>query len=108
MFHSKVTDAATRPQWQSGSRAAEDVASLISRYPNLSEYDLARLINSYRALSALDAALIISDENLGPKLDGFFKDHRSKIRTPFRQYAILVAIGVFGTAIIAGATLMAP
>ena len=108
MFQSYVTDGPSRAQWQAGSRAFEEVSSLVSQYPKLNDVDLARLINSYRALSALDAALIISDERLAPKLDGFVNDHRSKIRTPFWQYAILVAIAVIGTAFIAGAALLAP
>jgi hypothetical protein len=73
--------------------AVEEAAGLIDRYPNLSEIELARLINLYRGFSALDSALIISDRRLGPKLDRFFGDHRSKLRAPFRQYAALVLYG---------------
>lgn len=84
--------------------APQQFSELLERYPNLSEIELARLINLYREeLSALDAALMISDENFGPKLDRFFDDNRSKIRTPFRQYAILIAIPVVGIAVIAWA-----
>lgn len=73
-----------------------EATELVSRYPNLSEIELARLINLYRRLSALDVALMISDEKLGPKLDRFCDDQRSRIRTPFRQYAVLVWIGIAG------------
>jgi hypothetical protein len=66
------------------------------RYPNLSEVELARLINLYRQLSALDVALMVSDEKVSVKMDEFSADHRAKLRTPFRQYAVLVAIAVFG------------
>jgi len=81
--------------------AVEEAAGLIDRYPNLSEIELARLINLYRGFSALDSALIISDRRLGPKLDRFYGDHRSKLRTPFRQYAalILYALLTIGTVI---------
>ena len=54
----------------------------------------------YRDLSALDMALMLSDEKLAPNLDRFSADHRSKIRTPFRQYAALVAYAVAGVAAI--------
>ncbi|HEU5481868.1 MAG TPA: hypothetical protein VFU80_02080, partial [Sphingomicrobium sp.] len=74
------------------SSALRDVSALISRYPSLSEVELARLINLYRQLPALDVALMISDEELAPRLDRFFNDHRSELRTPFRQYAVFVAI----------------
>ena len=80
-----------------------DASELIARYPHLSEIELACLINLYREMPALDAALIISDEVLGPKLDRFFKDHGRKIRTPFRQYAVLVVIAVAGLALTAWA-----
>lgn len=80
-----------------------EASRLVKRYPNLSEIELARLINLYRHLSALDLALMISDQKLGPKLDHFFKDHRRHVRTPFRQYAALVAIALFGIAVTAWA-----
>jgi hypothetical protein len=39
---------------------------------------------------------MLSDEGLSSKLDAFSRDHASRIRTPFRQYAVLVAIAVAG------------
>jgi hypothetical protein len=84
-----------------GNRAAEQAAELLDRYPNVSETELALLINVYRQLSALDVALMISDETVGPKLDRFSKDQRTKIRTPLRQYAVLVAFAVLGIAVVA-------
>ena len=90
------------------SIALRQFSELIDRYPMVSEVELARLINLYGHLSALDVALMISDEKFGPKFDRFFDDHRSKIRTPFRQYAILVAIAVAGFAIIGWALAFGP
>ena len=75
---------------------ALQAAELVDRYPNLSEIELARLINLYRELSSLDMALMISDSELAPKLNRFRKDHRRQLRTPFRQYAVLVYIAVAG------------
>ena len=83
--------------------AGEEAARLLSRYPKLSEIELARLITLYRQLPALDVALILSDDMLAPKIDQFSKDHRSKVRIPFRQYAVLVWIAVAGLAILAWA-----
>ena len=97
MYHDINAQAHRSEQAQPpGSTSMEQVAELIERYPNLSEVELARLINLYSQLSALDVALMISDEQLGRKLDMFFADHRAKLKTPFRQYAILVAIAVVG------------
>jgi hypothetical protein len=75
-------------------RRREEASDLIRRYPNLSETELARLINLYRDFSALDMAMVISNEELAPNLDLFSADHRSKVRTPFRQYAALVIYAV--------------
>ncbi len=88
------SSAARRPD-------GEEAARLLARYPALSEIELARLINLYRRLPALDVALILSDDRLRPKIDRFSNDHRAKIRVPFRQYAVLVAIAVAGLALLA-------
>lgn len=87
--------------------ALQQSAELVDRYPNLSEIELARLINLYRELSALEVALLISEDELAPKLGRFVKDHRSEVRTPFRQYAVLVAIAVAGIALLVWALLFA-
>lgn len=76
--------------------AALKVAQLIESYPDLSEPELESLIAIFPRLPALDVALMTSDEELAPKLDDFCRDHKSRIRTPFRQYAVLVAIAVVG------------
>jgi len=81
-------------------RAPDEIRELISRYPNLSAIELARLINLYRDLSALDMALMLSDEKVAPNLDRFSADHRSRIRTPFRQYAALLGYAVMGFVVV--------
>jgi hypothetical protein len=86
----------------------DEAAALIGRYPNLGETELARLINLYRGFSALDMALILSDEQLAPNLDRFSGDHRSKIRTPFRQYAALVGYAVVAVAALAWTIAVVP
>jgi hypothetical protein len=108
MFQS--SDARALPFKRSQSpapRPADQARELISRYPNLSETELARLINLYRELSARDMALMLSDERLAPSLDRFSTDHRSRIRTPFRQYAALVGYALIGVAALAWAAAFA-
>jgi hypothetical protein len=108
MFQSFSARALPFEQSQSPApRPADEARELIRRYPNLSETELARLINLYRELSALDMALMLSDERLAPSLDCFSTDHRSKIRTPFRQYAALVGYAVVGVAALAWAAAFA-
>jgi hypothetical protein len=89
----------SRPAEPLARDTAGQVAELVARYPNLSEIELARLINLYGDLSALDMALMISDTELAPRLDSFFNDHRSRLRTPFRQYAALVVVAALGICI---------
>jgi hypothetical protein len=88
-------------------RPLDEARELIGRYPNLSEIELARLINVYRELSALDMALLLSDEELTPRLDRFSADHRSRIRTPFRHYAALLAYVVVGLGVVVWAVAFA-
>ena len=94
---------AVEPPQPPAPRPLDEARGLIERYPNLGEVELARLINLYRELPALDMALMLSDEKLAPRLDRFSADHRSKIRTPFRQYAALVAYAIVGLAVVAWA-----
>lgn len=68
----------------------DQASALVRRYPNLSESELAELIDLHRRLSALDYALMLSDEEIGPKLHRFSKEHRRATRKPFRQYAALI------------------
>ena len=102
MFYSVDTHAVQAEALQQArAYPAAEAAELINRYPNLSEVELARLINLYRELSALDMALMISDESLGPKVDRFYADHRSKLRLPFRQYGALLGLALLGIAAVA-------
>lgn len=94
-----------RPVGPPAADPASEVASLISRYPNLSETELARLINLYRALPILDMALMMSDQSLAPKLDGFVNDHRRRLRAPVKEYAMLLIIGLAGIAVVLWAAL---
>ena len=98
---------ALEPPEPAGSRPLDQARELIGRYPNISETDLARLINLYRELSAFDMAFMLSDEKLAPNLDRFSSDHRSKIRTPFRQYAALVGYAVLTIGAVAWAMISA-
>lgn len=108
MFQNFGAKALASEQPQSPATSPlEEARELLGRYPNLSEIELAQLINRYRHLSALDMALMLSDEKLAPRLDRFSADHRSRIRTPFRQYAALVGYAVLGVVVVAWAAAQA-
>ena len=85
---------------EAARRAAPlQLADLIARYPFLSPLEVELAIGLYRRLSALDMALMLSDYELAPKLDRFYKDHWRKLKTPFRQYAMLLVIALAGIAL---------
>lgn len=72
------------------------IIELLERYPSVTKPELDVLVVAFRKLSALDMALLLSDEELGPKLNRFRREHASKFRTPFRDYAVFVAMAVVG------------
>lgn len=77
-----------------------NASELFERYPDLTDAELEQLIVEFPRLPPVDVALMLSDEKLAPKLEAFRRDHHSKVRTPFRQYAVLIAIAFFGIGLI--------
>jgi hypothetical protein len=107
MFECIGAKALPRAQAEPAGTSVEQARELIGRYPNLSEVALARLVNLYRNLSALDMALMLSDERIAPSLDRFSREHRSKVRKPFRQYAGLLMYGILTIGVVIWAVAVA-
>lgn len=78
------------------STAHETAAELLNRYPHVTRPERELLIAIFPKLSNVDIAMMLSDEALGPKLEAFRRDNAASIRTPIRQYAVLVFIAVLG------------
>ena len=97
--------ASTSETFSNSGTALDQAASLLNRYPNLQTHELARLIDLYRGMSALDIAKLLSDTETAPVLGRFHAEQREKIRAPFREYAVLVFMGIAGIATIAWATI---
>ena len=72
------------------------VRDYMARYKSLTESEVADLVNAYCSLTPIEVALLRSEESLGRNLEQFRADHREALRVPFRQYASLVWIGLFG------------
>ena len=85
----------------------QQASELLTRYPDIGEQELNRLIEAYRNMSALDVALLLSDEVQGPKLTRFREENKKGVRTPLKQYAVLVGIAYGGLALIAWAMMVA-
>lgn len=75
-----------------GPRAHNRFAELIARYPNLSQSQIEQLIGVFPRLGALDLALMMSDDNLGPRLEAFCSAHRELISPSLADYAVIGAI----------------
>ena len=107
MVHRAKPDDLDRTSGDSSTDREQKAAELMQRYPDLSESELAQLIANFRELSPVELAMMASKEELTPHLEQFRREQKSKIRTPFRQYAVLVVIAVAGIAMIAYAVLLA-
>ena len=90
------------------SHAHARFAELVADYPNLSPHQLTEVTELFPQLSALEMALMMSDDRLAGKLDRFRVEQRRRIRTPFSQYAVLVAIALGGLAMLAFGLVFSP
>jgi hypothetical protein len=69
---------------------AGEATALLERYPELLPWEVDRLVKIYPHLPMLHVALMTSDNELGPRLEAFQRDHGKRLRTPMRQYAGLL------------------
>jgi hypothetical protein len=89
------------PSPHAASGLAKEVHALVARYPNLNPEETDRLIEIYRNLPMLQIALMASDEHLAPNLASFQRNHRGRIRTPFRQYSVfLIPVAILAIVVI--------
>ena len=90
------------------SHAHARFVELVGEYPHISTEQLKELTERFPQLSALEMALMMSDDSLAGKLDRFRVEQRRRIRTPFSQYAVLVAIALGGLAMLAFGFVFSP
>lgn len=76
--------------------SAVRVRELLGNYRNLDHGEREEFITGYRALTPVEIALLRSDEGLADNLKRFRADHQKVFRMPFRQYAALLAVALFG------------
>jgi hypothetical protein len=69
---------------------AGEATALLQRYPELAPWEIDRLVSIYPHLPMLHIALMTSDEELGPRLAAFQTNYGRRLRTPFRQFAVLL------------------
>jgi hypothetical protein len=79
-----------------GSAACDPkrVADYLRRYPDISDQERTDLIGNFRQLSNLDIAFMLSDPDVAPRLERFRAEHKRDTRLPFRDYAMLLALGI--------------
>jgi len=90
------TYARSRPP----SELTASAKALLSRYPNLSEYELSILIDIFPHLRILDVGLMTGDDRLSRQIEAFHRDHGRKFGSPistligFLSFPVLLMIGV--------------
>jgi hypothetical protein len=72
-FHRDITRSAS---------LTNEAEQLVARYPRLEPAEVDRLVEIYPRLGNVDVALMISDEQLGPKLESFSRAQRHRLRMP--------------------------
>lgn len=96
MFQDFAARELVAPRRDAAALCADDAATLIGRYPNVSEIELARLINLSSAVFRAGGGVTELDKRTRSKLNDFRAGHRSKIRPPLSHHAALLAIAVGG------------
>jgi hypothetical protein len=62
-----------------------EAEQLVARYPELDAGEVDRLVEIYPRLGNVDVALMISDADLGPRLNSFIRANRRRLRMPARH-----------------------
>jgi hypothetical protein len=62
-----------------------EAEGLIARYPSLHQFEVDRLVDIYPRLSNVDVALMISDDDLGPRIESFVRGERHRLRMPLQH-----------------------
>lgn len=84
----------SRPSFARAVAAAPQAraAELLASYPDLAKPQLDELIAMFPRLSALDLALMMSDDQVGPRLEAFCATHRERLGPSLADYAVIAAI----------------
>lgn len=77
----------------------EQVADLLSRYPQVSGEEARQILNFLRRGRHLDVGLLTSSDRLRPNLDAFVKDHQAHFRVKWSEGAAVLG-GIFAVFVI--------
>lgn len=69
----------------------ERVATLLSRYPGITEDESAEVLTFLRTGRHLDVGLLTADERLKPNLDAFMADHKSHFQVKWTEATLVIA-----------------
>ena len=75
----------------SQAKLVNEATVLVRRYPNVNPVELDRMVAILPRLPVLDFALMMSDEELGPRLDQFTRSQRGRLRRPLKEIAGLLS-----------------
>ena len=80
---------------------AKEVGGYLRRYPELAENERRALIDDYRQLSNVDIAIMLSNPDIASNLQRFRAENKRETKEPFRNYAVLVILGVLSVVLMA-------
>jgi hypothetical protein len=87
---------------------AKRIADCLRRYPAISDLERTVLIGGLPQLSNLDIAFMLSDPEVGPKLERFRAEHKRQTRLPFRDYAALLVLIIVTFVLIVYSVVLVP
>ena len=74
----------------------EQIAAMLSRYPNVSPEETAAIIEFLRRGRHIDVGMLTADETLKPKIDAFMHDHEAEFGVKaWEAAAVIGAIAAF-------------
>lgn len=96
MLRDALTDRAPMKDDRRENTSVARVREMLGGYRVLDDRGREGLIAEYQSLTPVEIALLRSDEALADNLKSFRADHCKAFRLPFRQYAALLGVALFG------------
>jgi hypothetical protein len=71
-------------------RTREQIAAMLSRYPNVSPEESDAIVEFLRKGRHIDVGMLTADETLKPNVDAFMNDHKAELGVKLWEAAALI------------------
>jgi len=71
-------------------RTREQIAAILSRYPNVSPEESGAIVEFLRKGRHIDVGMLTADETLKPNIDAFMNDHKAEFGVKVWEAAALI------------------